>query len=557
MKKLIYSLILLGLVAMSQPNYAQFNDWGTKFGFRGSMLFPQNEFANFGFSGNNNTSFDWFKASWLGEGFFAFELTDALELSLNAGYGSYAGKAYFDDPDVNYGEYESTIIPLSIRFQISPFEVRGWNPYVYLGGGAMNFNVKTRPSPELEPNSSTIENSWVAYFPAGIGAEIALSDVVLLDFSIGGAFTTSYDLDAYKSVGADAGDAYYNVSLGLTFVGENCDADKDMDGLGKCDEKKFGTDPENPDTDGDGLLDGDEVYGKLNPFKERAFYPEFPGSTNPLSPDTDGDGLTDYEEIMIYKTDPNNPDTDGDGLSDGDEVLKYKTDPLKADTDGDGLSDGDEVLKYKTDPLKADTDGDGLSDGQEVLGVNVELKIVGKPAETKLFKTDPLKADTDGDGLTDYAEVMTHKTDPLTVDTDGGSVGDGDEVKRGTDPLDPADDVIKIDVPIVLEGITFEFNKSDITPESDKVLMSALKTLQIHSDIVVEISGHTDNVGSNAYNQKLSERRANAVKAWLVAKGISADRITAVGYGEESPRVSNDTEENRRLNRRIEFKRIK
>ena len=72
MKKLIYLFVLLGLAAMSQPNYAQFNDWGTKFGFRGSMLFPENEFANFGFSGDNNTSFDWFKTSWLGEGFFAF-----------------------------------------------------------------------------------------------------------------------------------------------------------------------------------------------------------------------------------------------------------------------------------------------------------------------------------------------------------------------------------------------------------------------------------------------------------------------------------------------------
>jgi len=526
MKKLIYILVLIGLVVMSQPNFAQFNDWGTKFGFRGGILLPENEFANFGFGGDNNTSFDWFKASWLGEGFFAFELTDALELSLNAGYGSYAGKAYFDDPNDNYGEYESTIIPLSLRIRLSPFEVRGWNPYAYIGGGAMNFDVKTRPTETLDPNSSTTENSWVGYFPAGVGAEIALSDMVLLDFSIGGAFTTSHDLDAYKGADAESGDAYYNVSLGLTFVSENCEADNDMDGLGKCDEEKFGTDPDNPDTDGDGLKDGEEVNTYL---------------TNPLNPDTDGDGLKDGEEVLKYKTDPNKADTDGDGLKDGEEVNTYKTDPLVADTDKDGLKDGDEVLQYKTDPLKADTDGDSLSDGDEVLK----------------YKTDPLKADTDGDGLNDDKEIMTYKTDPLVVDTDGGSVGDGVEVKRGTDPLDPKDDVIKINEPIVLEGITFATNKYEVTPESEKVLQSALKTLQVHKDIIVEISGHTDNVGSNAYNQKLSQRRADAVKAWLVSKGISADRIIAVGYGEEHPRVSNDTEENRRLNRRIEFKRIK
>jgi outer membrane protein OmpA-like peptidoglycan-associated protein len=554
MKKLIYLLILVGLVMMSQQNFAQYKDWGTKFGIRYSQLAPENEFKNIGFGGNDDFSFDSYKFSYLAQAFLGIELSRALELQINAGYGTYAGKAMFTT-DTDYGEYESTIIPASLVFRISPFDVGGWNPYVYLGGGVMNYDVKT--SPVGIGGDQVEKDGWTAVIPAGIGAEFALSDGLLLDFSLGGAMTTTYDLDGYRSTEGDIWDSYFTVGLGLTFTGQGCDYDKDGDGLGKCDEEKYGTDPNNPDTDGDGLLDGDEVYGTLNPFKERAFYSEFPGSTNPLSSDTDGDGLTDYDEIMIYRTDPNNPDTDGDGLSDGDEVLKYKTDPLKADTDGDGLSDGDEVLKYKTDPLKKDTDGDGLSDGQEVLGVNVELKIVGKPVETKLFKTDPLKADTDGDGLTDYEEVMVYKTNPLVVDTDGGSIGDGVEVKRGTDPLDPSDDVVQIDVPIVLEGITFATNKFNVTPESEKVLAGALKTLQIHTDIVVEISGHTDNVGSDAYNQKLSQRRADAVKAWLVGKGIPASRITSVGYGEGSPRVANDTEDNRRLNRRIEFKRIK
>ncbi|MDZ7624238.1 MAG: hypothetical protein U5J96_07330 [Ignavibacteriaceae bacterium] len=72
--------------------------------------------------------------------------------------------------------------------------------------------------------------------------------------------------------------------------------------------------------------------------------------------------MTDLEGVMkknlgLY---PKNPDTDGDGLSDGDEVFNYKTDPLKADTDGDGLSDYDEIMKYYTDPLISDTDKDGI-----------------------------------------------------------------------------------------------------------------------------------------------------------------------------------------------------
>ena len=523
MKKLIYLLAILGLIAMSQPNHAQFKDWGTKFGFRGSILFPENEFANLGFSGNDDFSFDWFKVSWLGEGFFAVELNNALELSLNAGYGKYAGWAYFDNPDAGFGEYESSIIPISLRFRVSPFDSKGWNPYAFIGGGIMHYSVNTKPNIVGKP---TEDEGWVAILPIGVGIEVALSERVLLDFGLGGALSSTYDLDGYRALSEDAWDSYYNVSLGLSFTGENCKSDKDNDGLGKCLEKQIGTDPNNPDTDGDGLNDGEEYLT----YK-----------TNPLIADTDGDGLGDADEVKVTKTDPLIADTDNDGLKDGEEVNKYKTDPLKADTDGDGLTDGDEILKYKTNPLKADTDGEGLTDGDEVLK----------------YKTDPLKADTDSDGLTDYAEVNTHKTDPLNVDTDGGTIGDGVEVKRGTDPLDPKDDVIKIGVPIILEGITFDVNKTTIKPESENTLMKALKTLQTYQDILVEIGGHTDSDGSDKHNQKLSEGRAESVKAWLVSKGIDASRISTVGYGENKPISDNKTKEGKQKNRRIEFIRTK
>ena len=82
--------------------------------------------------------------------------------------------------------------------------------------------------------------------------------------------------------------------------------------------------------------------------------------------DSDGDGLSDEYELRIG-TDPLNPDTDGDGLKDGEEVLTYKTDPLNPDSDYDLLTDGDEVRKYRTDPLDPDTDKGGVRDGHEVL----------------------------------------------------------------------------------------------------------------------------------------------------------------------------------------------
>ena len=168
-----------------------------------------------------------------------------------------------------------------------------------------------------------------------------------------------------------------------------------------------------------------------------------------------------------------------------------------------------------------------------------------------------MNPDTDSDVLKDGEEINMYRTDPLKADTDGGTVNDKVEVDRGTNPLNPEDDVVKMDVPIVLEGITFETGKADITPESEVVLQSALKTMQTYSDIIVEISGHTDDVGSASSNQSLSQRRADSVRFWLISKGIQPDRIISKGYGEEFPRVPNTSPENKRMNRRIEFKRIR
>ncbi len=518
--KQVYLFLILILMGFSISTNAQFKEWGSKFGARYNLLLPQNEFPNVGFGDNDKFSFDNYTMSYLLEGFVGFELTRELELDINAGYGSYAGYQFN-----NVGYYKSEIIPVGLRFRVAPFDLKGWNPYLYLGGGIMHYSNKYPDDNTVPPIEPVKADGWAGLFPLGIGAEFALSDMVLLDFSIGGAYSSSFDLNNYDN-GLNIVDAYYNAALGITITGESCSSDRDMDGLGKCEEERLGTSPRNPDTDGDGLTDGEEV--KI--YK-----------TKPLLTDTDLDGLDDFAEVKKYKTDPLNPDTDNDGLNDGEEVNKYKTDPLKADTDNDGLSDGDEVIKYKTDPTNKDTDGDGLFDGEEV----------------QTFSTNPLNKDTDGDGLSDYDEVNTYKTNPLVKDTDGGTVDDGTEVNRGTNPLDAEDDVVKVGVPIVLDGITFATGKAEITPESENTLRKALKTLTTYPDISVEIAGYTDNVGSESNNQKLSERRANSVRDWLVRQGVNPDRITAVGYGESNPIASNATPEGKQKNRRIEFKRIK
>ena len=194
------------------------------------------------------------------------------------------------------------------------------------------------------------------------------------------------------------------------------------------------------------------------------------------------------------------------------------------------IKDGNEILNYKTIPLRADTDGDGLSDGGEIISYN----------------TNPLKADTDGDGLSDGDEVIVVQLTQITEDTDSGPVNDYMEVRRGTDPLNPDDDIVKMGVPIVLEGITFATGKANITPESESVLQGALKTMQTYGDMIVEISGHTDDVGSDSNNKVLSQRRADSVRFWLINNGIAPDRIITKGYGEEFPRVPNDSAENKK-----------
>ncbi|MCX6338947.1 MAG: lamin tail domain-containing protein, partial [Candidatus Aureabacteria bacterium] len=121
-------------------------------------------------------------------------------------------------------------------------------------------------------------------------------------------------------------------------------ADTDMDGIPDVVENEVGSDPNDVDSDDDGLRDGEEL--KNWNFTVDSW------ETNPALADTDGDGLDDYDEVVVYKTDPRKADSDGDGLRDGDEIHVYHSDPKKIDTDGDGFRDYCEVINGKN-PVSA------------------------------------------------------------------------------------------------------------------------------------------------------------------------------------------------------------
>jgi len=296
-------------------------------------------------------------------------------------------------------------------------------------------------SSELGPNTHVVDLGLLDTDGDGLTdadeAQLHDTDPWAVDTD-GDGLTDAAEIDDYLTDPVDADTDQDGLEDGLeSIVGTDpLASDTDTDGLLDSEELDLGSDPTASDTDGDGLADGEEAST----------------GTDPLDADTDRDGLSDAEEVDVFETDPAVADTDDDGLSDGIEVL-MELDPTSPDSDLDGLEDGDE-LSLGTDPLQDDTDGGGLDDGVEIAeGLDplnpYDDDLDEDPdsdgltnGEEDEHRTDRYDADTDGDGLDDGVEVLVLGTEPTRADTDGGGVADGDEVTNGTDPLDPADDVV-------------------------------------------------------------------------------------------------------------------
>jgi OmpA-OmpF porin, OOP family len=242
------------------------------------------------------------------------------------------------------------------------------------------------------------------------------------------------------------------------------------------------------------------------------------------------------------------------------------------DRDGDKILDKDDACPDvpgvpNDDPRKHgcpldDRDGDGILDGVDAC-----------PDEPGVRSGDPRKngcPDRDRDGIFDMDDACPDQKGVATDDPKTNGCPDTD--KDGIlDPLDacptiagpPNDDPAKNGCPPariergqirITEQIKFRIDSAEILPESDGILQAVLKIFQEHPEITkVSVEGHTDSTGGPTYNKGLSERRVLSVLSWLTRHGVEPIRLTSVGYGLERPIASNETEDGRAQNRRVEF----
>ncbi|MFL9482995.1 OmpA family protein [Chitinophagaceae bacterium LWZ2-11] len=228
-------------------------------------------------------------------------------------------------------------------------------------------------------------------------------------------------------------------------------------------------------------------------------------------------------------------DTDGDGVPDSIDkcptvkgLAKYAGCPIP-DTDGDGINDEEDkcptvkgVAKYQGCPIP-DTDGDGINDEEDRCPT---VKGVAK------YQGCPIP-DTDGDGVNDEEDLCPTVPGPAS--------------NHGC-PVE------KIENKEYTKTVYFSLGSAKITAKGYSALDEVVKQLAVGKDATVTIGGHGDSVGSDVVNDKISAERAEAVKAYLVKKGIDASRITTEGFGKKDPVGDNKTAAGRAKNRRAEVK---
>ncbi|TCO75450.1 OmpA family protein [Chromatocurvus halotolerans] len=211
----------------------------------------------------------------------------------------------------------------------------------------------------------------------------------------------------------------------------------------------------------------------------------------------------------------------------------------------------------------ASSGGTGVLPGA-MIGTGISLISCEQGQEAPAPRQAPPPADSDGDGVPDDRDRCPRT--PAGVDVDGrGCPVDGDrdgvadylDQCAGTPAGVKVDEIgcpIKDEVVLTINRLGFAFDSAELDRSSKAALDRAVEVIKSHSEVVnMNVVGHTDSRGDEEYNQKLSERRAAAVVDYLVSKGVSRSSLSSSGKGESEPMASNDTDDGRAQNRRVEL----
>ena len=187
------------------------------------------------------------------------------------------------------------------------------------------------------------------------------------------------------------------------------------------------------------------------------------------------------------------------------------------------------------------------------LGVQIPLSAQPEPVPDAVEPVAVVASgDADGDGVADDRDQCPDTVAGIAVD--GTGCAPAPTPVEPAPPAEPTLETAKAGDRIVLHGVNFETARATLTTNAKTILDQVADKLLARAELRVEVGGHTDARGSDAYNQDLSERRAQSVMAYLTERGIGAERLTAVGYGEAQPVADNETDDGRERNRRVELK---
>lgn len=340
--------------------------------------------------------------------------------------------------------------------------------------------------------------------------------------------------------GKDVNDLTFNVRYTLN----DTDSDGVADTLDRCPRTAAGVVVDasgcEADTDHDGVLNPDDRCA-ATPAGARV-------DARGCETDADGDGVPDSRDQC--------PDT----LAGAD----VNRQGCELDCDADGVVNSRDKCprtaagsEVNAQGCEVDSDHDGVANGVD----DCPHTPAGMPVDER-----GCEPDADMDGIVDSQDSCPDSAAGVVVDEQGCEVdsdGDADGVLNAADLCPDTAAGVTVDAtgcdadkPIELRGVNFHFNSDELTAESVKILDGVASTLRNHPDLHLEVAGHTDSEGDDAFNLDLSTRRALTVRDYLVSQGVAADRLTSQGYGEAHPVDSNETNTGRAVNRRVELLRI-